>query len=126
MDKQSVYIPKLLSKKERFAPGHRACIGCGEALAVRLVCKALGDNVIIVNATGCMEIVSSQLPYTSWTIPWIHTLFENTAAVASGIEAALKVLNRKGKRRLPDVKVVAMAGDAGHSPVPQKHPLQMG
>jgi pyruvate ferredoxin oxidoreductase beta subunit len=97
--------------KERFAPGHRACIGCGEALAVRMACKVLGDNVIIVNATGCMEIVSSQIPYTSWTVPWIHTLFENTAAVASGIEAGLKVLTRKGVRDLADTKVVAMAGD---------------
>ena len=113
MEKQTVYIPKLISKKERFAPGHRACIGCGEALAVRLACKALGDNVIIVNATGCMEIVSSQLPYTSWTVPWIHTLFENTAAVASGIESGLKAMNRKGSKLLPDVRVVAMAGDGG-------------
>lgn len=112
-DKQSVYIPRLLTRKERFAPGHRACIGCGEALAVRLTCKALGDNVIIVNATGCMEIVSSQMPYTSWTVPWIHTLFENTAAVASGVEAALKALNRKGKKSLAGVKVVAIGGDGG-------------
>jgi len=110
-------IPKLVAEEERFAPGHRACIGCGEALAVRLVCKALGDNVIIANATGCMEIVSSQLPYTSWTVPWIHTLFENTAAVASGIEAGLKILTRKGRRLLPDVKAVAMAGDGGTSDI---------
>jgi pyruvate ferredoxin oxidoreductase beta subunit len=103
--------------KERFAPGHRACIGCGEALAVRMVCKILGDNCIIVNATGCMEIVSSQLPFTSWTVPWIHTLFENTAAVASGIEAATKVLSRKGKVDLKDVTVVAMAGDGGTSDI---------
>jgi pyruvate ferredoxin oxidoreductase beta subunit len=71
----------------------------------------MGDNVIIVNATGCMEIVSSQLPNTSWTVPWIHTLFENTAAVASGIEAGLKVLTRKGVRDMSNTKVVAMAGD---------------
>jgi pyruvate ferredoxin oxidoreductase beta subunit len=117
MDKLSVYIPRLLDKKERFAPGHRACIGCGEALAVRHVCKALGDNVIIVNATGCMEIVSSQLPYTTWAVPWIHTLFENTAAVASGVEAGLKAMNRKGTRTLPDVRIVAMAGDGGTSDI---------
>ena len=117
MEKQAIYIPRLLSKKERFVPGHRACIGCGEALAVRHVCKALGDNVIIANATGCMEIVSSQLPYTSWSVPWIHTLFENTAAVASGIEAGLKAMNRKGIRLLPDVRVVAMAGDGGTSDI---------
>ena len=104
-------MDKIIAEGERLAPGHRACIGCGEALAVRLACKALGDNVIIANATGCIEIISSQLPYTSWTVPWIHTLFENTAAVASGIEAGLKVLTRKGRRTLPDVKAVAMAGE---------------
>jgi pyruvate ferredoxin oxidoreductase beta subunit len=87
-------------------------MGCGEALAVRLVCKALGRNVIIANATGCMEIVSTPLPTTSWEVPWIHTLFENTAAVASGIEAGIKVLSRKGKYTRK-TKVVAMGGDGG-------------
>jgi pyruvate ferredoxin oxidoreductase beta subunit len=110
-------IDKLIAEGERLAPGHRACIGCGEALAVRLACKALGSNVIIANATGCIEIISSQLPYTSWTVPWIHTLFENTAAVASGIEAGIKVLTRKGIRKLPDTKAVAMAGDGGTSDI---------
>ena len=90
MDKQSVFIPRLIGKKEPFAPGHRACIGCGEALAVRQICKELGDNVIVVNATGCMEIIASQLPNTSWTVPWMHTLFENTAAVASGVRPVSK------------------------------------
>jgi len=117
MEKQTVYVPRLITKKERFAPGHRACIGCGEALALRLACKAIGDNAIILNATGCMEIVSSPLPKTSWTIPWMHTLFENTAAVASGVEAGLKAMNRKGKKILPDVKVVAIAGDGGTSDI---------
>jgi pyruvate ferredoxin oxidoreductase beta subunit len=64
-----------------------------------------------------MEIVSSPFPDTSWTVPWIHTLFENTAAVASGIEAGLKAMNRKGSKSLPGVKVVAMAGDGGTSDI---------
>jgi len=117
MEKYAVFVPKLVTRRENFAPGHRACLGCGEALAVRLACKALGQNVIIVSATGCMEIVSSPLPYTSWRVPWIHTLFENTAAVASGIEAGLKVIVRKGKRPAEEVKVVAMAGDGGTSDI---------
>jgi pyruvate ferredoxin oxidoreductase beta subunit len=117
METQTVYVPRLVTKRERFLPGHRACIGCGEALAVRLVCKALGDNVIIANATGCMEIVSSPMPWTSWSVPWIHTLFENTAAVASGIEAGIKAMVRKGRYSPPDVKVVAMAGDGGTSDI---------
>jgi len=117
MDKFAVYVPKLVTKRENFAPGHRACIGCGEALAVRLACKALGQNVIVVSATGCMEIVASQLPYTSWRVPWIHTIFENTAAVASGIEAGLKTMISKGERTERGVKVVAMAGDGGTSDI---------
>lgn len=112
MESLSIYVPRLITTKEYLAPGHRACMGCGEALAVRLVCKALGRNVIIANATGCMEIVSSQIPYTSWEVPWIHTLFENTAAVASGLEAGIKALSRKGKYS-KRTKVVAMAGDGG-------------
>jgi pyruvate ferredoxin oxidoreductase beta subunit len=117
MENYAVYVPRLVAKRENFAPGHRACIGCGEALAVRLACKALGQSVIIANATGCMEIVSSPLPYTSWRVPWIHTLFENTAAVASGIEAGLKILMKKGRIAQKDIKVVAMAGDGGTSDI---------
>jgi len=96
--------------EEYLAPGHRACTGCGEMLAVRLIAKTLGDDVIIANATGCVEIVSSPLPTTSWRVPWIHTLFENTSAVASGIEAGMKAMTRKG-RYSRKTKVVAMGGD---------------
>ena len=117
MEKFALYVPRLITKKEIFAPGHRACIGCAEALAVRLACKAMGQNVIVTNATGCVEIISSQLPYTSWRVPWMHTLFENTAAVASGIEAGLKAMVRKGRCAEQDVKVVAMAGDGGTSDI---------
>ncbi len=103
---------RQVTKEEYLAPGHRACIGCGEALAVRLACKALGPESIVVSATGCMEIISSQLPWTSWRLPWIHTIFENTAAVASGIESGLKIMKEKG---IKDVKanIVATAGDGG-------------
>jgi pyruvate ferredoxin oxidoreductase beta subunit len=117
MEKYAVYVPRLIQKKEKFAPGHRACIGCGEALAMRLAFKALDNNVIVANATGCMEIVASQIPNTSWHLPWIHTLFENTAAIASGIEAAYKVMKRKGRDIPADVKVVALAGDGATSDI---------
>ena len=105
---------KNLPKEEPLAPGHRACQGCGEVLALRMAMKALGTDVIVCNATGCMEIVTSPFPHTSWRVPWIHIAFENAAAVASGVEAALKVLKRHG--RFPKnrhVDVVAVAGDGG-------------
>ncbi|MDY6865290.1 MAG: pyruvate synthase subunit PorB [Halobacteriota archaeon] len=106
---------RLLTKEEYFSPGHRACIGCGEALAMRLIAKALGENVIIVNATGCSEIIASALPTTSWKVPWIHTLFENASSVASGIESGIKALERKGKRK--KAKVVAFGGDGATSDI---------
>ena len=111
MEKYSVYVPRLVTRTENFTSGHRACTGCGEALAVRLATKAIGDDVIVVMATGCMEVVSSQFPHTAWAVPWIHTLFENASAVASGVESALKVMFRKGKRTDYNTKVVAMGGD---------------
>ncbi len=113
MEKYAVYVPRLVKKEENFAPGHRACIGCGEALAIRQSFKALDNNVIVVNATGCAEIFGGQFPNTSWEIPWIHTLFENTAAVASGVEAAYKAMRRKGVKLPENTKVVAIGGDGG-------------
>ncbi len=109
----NVFAVRTLTQKEYFAPGHRACQGCAEALAVRLVAKALGRNVIVANATGCMEVTTTPLPYTAWRVPWIHVAFENTAAVASGIKSGLNVLMRK--KRIPYKKIitVAMAGDGG-------------
>ena len=104
---------KLVDREEYFCSGHRACQGCGEALAVRLMCKALGSDTVIACPTGCIEIFSTPYPTTAWKLPWIHVTFPNAAAVASGVEAGLKVLRRKGK--IPDryVKAVAIAGDGG-------------
>ncbi len=108
-----LFAPRLINKKELLSSGHRACQGCGEVLAVRLMCKALGEDTVIASATGCMEIISSMYPTTAWEVPWIHVAFENAAAVASGVEAGLKALRRKGKIADRDVKVVGMAGDGG-------------
>jgi pyruvate ferredoxin oxidoreductase beta subunit len=110
---RDLFAVKALEKEEYLASGHRACAGCGEVLAVRQVHKALGRNVIVASATGCMEIVSSPFPYSSWEVPWIHVAFENAAAVASGIEAGLNVLRCKGKIDDRKIKVLAMAGDGG-------------
>ena len=104
--------------REEFAvSGHRACQGCAEILAVRLALKAFGRDTIMVMATGCMEIISTPLPTTCWTLPWIHVAFENAAAVASGVESALKILMEKNKIPRKDIHVVAIAGDGGTSDI---------
>jgi pyruvate ferredoxin oxidoreductase beta subunit len=91
--------------------GHRACQGCGEALgaryAVDAAMRATGNQLIAANATGCLEVFSTPYPETSWQLPWIHSLFGNTAAVGTGIAAALKV---KGKTA---TRVIAQGGDGG-------------
>ncbi|MDD5093770.1 MAG: pyruvate synthase subunit PorB [Dehalococcoidia bacterium] len=118
MTQATVKIGKReITTDELFASGHRGCIGCGEMLAVRLTMKALGRDVVISNATGCIEIVSSPLPTTSWEVPWIHTLFENTAAVASGVESGLKVMMRKGRIPQKQIHSIAIAGDGATSDI---------
>ncbi len=91
--------------------GHRACQGCGEALGARYAIDAAmhatDNQLVAANATGCLEVFSTPYPETSWQIPWIHSLFGNAAAVATGIAAALKV---KGRH---DVRVIAQGGDGG-------------
>jgi pyruvate ferredoxin oxidoreductase beta subunit len=94
-----------VEKKNLFASGHRACGGCGQALAARLVADAAGENTIACVATGCLEIFSSPYPDPSWRIPFLHSLFENVSAVASGVEAAYKIL-KKGP-----VNIIAQGGD---------------
>jgi len=102
-------LVKLRKNQPRFEgieSGHRACLGCGEALAARLVTEAAGPDVMIANATGCLEIFTTPWPESSWRLPWIHSLFENTGAIAAGMEAALKA---QGK----PTKVLAFGGDGG-------------
>jgi len=89
-----------------FKPGHTACAGCGQAIAARLVIDAAGANTIVVNNTGCLEVFSTKYPETAWGVPWIHSLFENSAAVASGVEAALIYLGKKAT-----TNVIAQGGD---------------
>ncbi|MBS7611084.1 pyruvate ferredoxin oxidoreductase [Candidatus Bathyarchaeota archaeon] len=97
---------------EYWGPGHSACAGCGPSITIRLILKALRRPTVVVTPTGCMEIVSSSYPQTAWGIPWIHVLFENAAAVASGIEAAYKYMAKKGLLE-EKVDVVVIAGDGG-------------
>ncbi len=104
---------KDLPREELFAPGHRMCAGCGAAIAMRWITKTVGPNAVIVNATGCVEVTTTPYPETAWMHPYIHVAFENSAAVASGVEAAIKALRRKGRWDAGDTKVVVIAGDGG-------------
>jgi pyruvate ferredoxin oxidoreductase beta subunit len=94
--------------KHFYAPGHTACAGCGQSLAVRLVLDAAGKNTIVANNTGCLEVFSTKYPESAFEVPFVHSLFENCAAVASGVEAALIQLGKK-----EGINIIAQAGDGG-------------
>jgi pyruvate ferredoxin oxidoreductase beta subunit len=86
-------------------PGHSACAGCGMIIAARLLTDTVGPNSVMTSATGCSEVTTTQYPMTSFTIPWIHSLFENSSTLATGVAAALK---KQGKE---DINIIAVGGD---------------
>ncbi|HIH74253.1 MAG TPA: pyruvate ferredoxin oxidoreductase, partial [Methanosarcina sp.] len=92
--------------KTYIASGHSGCAGCCDAFAAKFTLMGAGPNCIVVNPTGCLEVMSTPFPNSSWQVPWIHSLFENAGAVASGVEAALKALGKKN-----DTKVISIGGD---------------
>ncbi|MDK6029472.1 thiamine pyrophosphate-dependent enzyme [Ignisphaera sp. 4213-co] len=103
-----------IPRDELFAPGHGLCAGCTAGTIVRLLLKVAGPNTIVVNPTGCVEVSTTTFPFTSWRVPYIHVAFENAAAVASGVEAAIKILKKKGViDSNKQINVVVFAGDGG-------------
>ena len=102
---------KELPVEEPLAPGHRLCPGCSASLVVRQVLLAAPKDVVIANATSCLEVSTTVFPYSSWRRPWIHSAFENTAAVASGIEVGFKALARRGEGK--EHPIIAFGGDGG-------------
>jgi pyruvate ferredoxin oxidoreductase beta subunit len=111
LDEDARSVQASRDRSNSLTSGHRACQGCGEALGARYVLdsalRAAHGRVVAANATGCLEVFSTPYPESSWRLPWIHSLFANAPAVASGMAAALRA---KGKT---DIRVVAQGGDGG-------------
>jgi len=87
--------------------GHVACAGCGAAIAMRFVLKALGEKTVMAIPACCWSIIAGAYPQSALQIPVIHTAFETGGAVASGVRAALDV---KGDT---ETTVITWAGDGG-------------
>ena len=111
LDPDERAVQARMDRSNTLTSGHRACQGCGEALGARYALdaamRATDGNLVAVNATGCLEVFSTPFPESSWQLPWIHSLFGNAPAVASGVAAALRA---KGQE---DTRVVGQAGDGG-------------
>jgi pyruvate ferredoxin oxidoreductase beta subunit len=98
-----------MERTNALTSGHRACQGCGEALGARYALdaamRATDGQIIAVNATGCLEVFSTPYPESSWRIAWLHSLFGNAPAVATGVSAALRAKGRT------EVRTIGQGGD---------------
>lgn len=104
-------VQASMGRSNAITSGHRACQGCGEALGARYALdaamRAADGKLVAVNATGCLEVFTTPFPETSWQIPWLHSVFGNAPAVATGVAAGLRMRGRA------DVRVAAQGGDGG-------------
>jgi pyruvate ferredoxin oxidoreductase beta subunit len=104
-------VQSSVDRANAITSGHRACPGCGEALGARFVLdaamRATGGELVVVNATGCLEVFTTPYPESAWQVAWLHSLFGNAPAVAAGVAAAMRVKGRT------DVRVLAQGGDGG-------------
>jgi len=109
LDADNRTVQGTVDRSNSLTSGHRACQGCGEALGARYVVdaamRAADNRLVAVNATGCLEVFSTPYPESSWQVPWLHSLFGNAPAVATGVRAALRAKGRT------DVRVLAQGGD---------------
>ncbi|AWB27096.1 thiamine pyrophosphate-dependent enzyme [Halococcoides cellulosivorans] len=110
------YTDEIDHEGELWNAGHRACAGCGPANAMKYITEAAGENTIIAQPTGCMEVVSTPYPESAWGVSYIHNIFENAASVASGIEAAYQAFDRRDPDHLDvadedDLNIIAVGGD---------------
>ena len=109
---------KQLVRNEAGCPplrgGHALCQGCGVPMVVRTIVDSIDTPVVVISATGCLEVATTRFPTTAWNVPWVHVAFENAAAVASGVETAYRALAKRNA--LPQdgpITFVALAGDGG-------------
>ncbi len=103
--------PKDLPCDEELSPGAPLCAGCGGLITLRLMHKILGQNVVIVNAAGCMTLMATY-PFSPIRSSWLYTTMGSPSAGAQGIRDALDIKRAKGKlKEKDDLKVLVLAGD---------------
>ena len=93
--------------QEMMRSGHMACPGCGIAMGMRMVLRAMGPRVIVVVVPSCVAVISGPFPNAALKVPAFHSAFEIAAPTAAGISYALKI------QGIDDIPVLAFAGDGG-------------
>jgi pyruvate/2-oxoacid:ferredoxin oxidoreductase beta subunit len=99
---------KILERQpEVMSQGLMSCPGCGLALGMRQVMRAMGKRCVVVVVPSCVAVTIGGYPNSAIGVPAFHSAFEIAAPTAAGIRNALIV---QGKE---DIPVLAFAGDGG-------------
>ncbi len=106
-------VENLMDKAlKRFVPGHRTCTGCGAPAIFRSILGSIDEQVVVAQATGCLEVTTTIYPTNTWGVPYIHNAFENAPATMAGIWAAQKRMIEKGELS-EEAKLIVFGGDGG-------------
>ncbi len=100
-------IEEYNRESEILNSGHNACPGCGAALTVRYLSRALGPNLAMVITASCWSIIVGVPPLTALKCPVLHCPFPSAGSVGGGLRRGLTA---KGHH---DTTVVVLAGDGG-------------
>jgi pyruvate ferredoxin oxidoreductase beta subunit len=102
---------KDLPSTHLLGTGTPMCAGCGGLEALHQVYDILGKNTVIINAAGCMTLLSVY-PFTPFSGSWIYTAMASAPAGAQGVRDALDILRKKGSiTEEEDLQVVVLTGD---------------
>lgn len=100
-------IEELNREDELLYSGHNACPGCGAALAVRYLTRALGPDLALALTASCWSIIVGNPPVTALKCPVLHCPFPSAGSVGSGLKRGLTA------RGFENTTVVVLAGDGG-------------
>jgi pyruvate ferredoxin oxidoreductase alpha subunit len=104
----------LVSRPKRIATGHGACPGCGIFSGLDQFFKGIEGDVVVLYHTGCAMVVTTDYPFSSHRVTYLHNLFQNGAPTLSGLVEAFHEKKRRGEINVgEDLTFVMITGDGG-------------
>lgn len=111
MSQQAFTSQRQLPSRHLLGTGTPMCAGCGGLQALHQVYDLMGEKSVIVNAAGCMTLLSVY-PCTPFRSSWLYTAMASAPAGAQGVRDALDILKGKGAiSEEEDLSVVVLTGD---------------
>lgn len=105
---------QLVSRPKRIAPGHGACPGCGIFSGLDQFFKGLEGDIVVLYHTGCAMVTTTDYPFSSHRVTYLHNLFQNGAPTLSGVVEAFFEKQRRGEiAASEEITFVMITGDGG-------------